>query len=120
MMMCIDRKLRLFNDKPSEHKDSDLIDEILKLQVSQFSKNIIKVEAPKLKGNYDDRSDAIVRSVWLATEAMRKGMVSSSAARARSRNIPPMNASQYRARKSRFHNIHDTRRNPGLANKRRW
>jgi hypothetical protein len=120
MMLCIDRKIKLFNDKPSEFTDSSLIDELLKLQVSQFSKNIIKVEAPQLKGNYDDRSDAIMRSVWLASEAIRNGLVSTTAARQSARNIPASNARQYQLRKQRFQNIHDTRRNPKATKKRGW
>ncbi|MDB4330307.1 hypothetical protein N9948_01150 [bacterium] len=120
MMLCIDKKLKLYNEKPDEYRDSDLIEEILKLQVSQFSKNIIKVEAPKLKGHYDDRSDAIMRSIWLASEAIRNGLVSSPAARQNARNMPASNPNQYRARKARWHNINDDRRNPRANKKRGW
>jgi intein/homing endonuclease len=120
MMLCIDKKLRIFNDKPDEHQDSDLIDELLKLQVVQYSKNVISVESPKLKGNYDDRSDAIMRSVWLASEAIRNGFVSSNTSSSdRSRNsFGVYSAQQYQLRKQRFHNIHDNRRNPNAIKKR--
>ena len=40
MMMCIDRKLLLYNEKTPEGGDSEIIEELLKLQVQQFSKNI--------------------------------------------------------------------------------
>jgi len=45
MMLCIDRKLRLFNNKPNAEDDDVVIEELLKLQVKQYSKNVIKVEA---------------------------------------------------------------------------
>lgn len=121
MMMCIDRKLRLYNEKDGT-KDSDLIEEILQLQVTQYSKNIINVEAPKLKGHYDDRSDAIMRSIWLASEALRSGQVTgSSSQRLNNRQALVSNAHQYQLRKQRMHNIHDTRRNPKAhARRKRW
>ena len=77
MMLCIDKKLRLYNNKTAEYNDSDLIQELLRLQVVQHSKNVISVESPKLKGQHDDRSDALMRSVWLATEALKGGATGS-------------------------------------------
>lgn len=120
MMLSIDKKLRIFNDKPDEFRDSDLIDELLKLQVVQYSKNVISVEAPKLKGNYDDRSDAIMRSVWLASEAMRNGFVSAATRNSSgSRGANGVySAQQYQLRRQRMHNINDNRRNPNAIKKR--
>jgi len=121
MMMCIDRKLRLYNEKPNEFEDSDLIQEILKLQVSQYSKNIISVEAPKLQGHYDDRSDAIMRSIWLASEAIRNGTVSGTTSGSLgTRHSSVTNAKQYQLRKQRMHNINDNRRNPNASKRRGW
>lgn len=119
MMLCIDKKLRLYNDKTAEGGDSLLIEELLKLQVQHYSKNIIAVSAPNLKGHHDDRSDAIMRSIWLASEAIRTGMVSGSSRSRPALHIPASNATQYRMRKQRYHNITDNRRNP-RANKNSW
>ena len=111
MMLAIDRKVRLFNEKPDDHTDSDLIDELLKLQVTQYSKNIIAVEAPKLKGHHDDRSDALMRSIWLASEAMRTGITGfNNITGPSNRGRPVASAHQYQARKARWHNISDNRR----------
>jgi len=113
MMMAIDRKLRLFNDKPDDAKDSELIDEILKLQVKQYAKNIICVESPKLKNHHDDLSDALMRSVWLASEALRKGHITGRQLSSLNQQYGGIiNATQYQMRKERFHNINDNRRNP--------
>jgi len=110
MMLTIDRKLCLYNEKPDEYTDSELIEELLKLQVKQYSKNVIEVEAPKIKGHHDDMSDALVRSVWLAAEALRTGMVSSSLSLANNRYTNVRDANHYRMIKSRIHNITDNRR----------
>lgn len=112
MMLAIDRKLRLFNNKPNEFHDCDYIDELLKLQVTHYSKNTISVQAPKLKGFHDDRSDAIMRSVWLATEALKSGMAYQNITSASNRGRPMASSHQYQARKRRWHNISDARRDP--------
>ena len=111
MMLAIDRKLRLFNEKPDDHTDSDFIDELLKLQVTQYSKNIIAVEAPKLKGHHDDRSDALMRSIWLASEALRTGVTHTNITGPGNLGRPVASSHQYQARKARWHNISDNRRN---------
>jgi len=48
----------------------EYITELLELQAEQKTKHIIKVEAPKIAGKHDDRSDAVVRMVWLATHEL--------------------------------------------------
>lgn len=119
MMLCIDKKLKLYNEKPDDNRDSDLIEEILKLQVSQYSKNVIGVEAPKLKGHYDDRSDAIMRSVWLASEAIRSGMVSGATNhRTTGRESALTDARQYQMRRQRMHGYVDNSRNARAIKKR--
>jgi intein/homing endonuclease len=54
----------------TEGKHSPLIAELLSLQAKQISKNIVLVEAPQKKDSHDDLSDALVRSIWLSTEAL--------------------------------------------------
>ena len=120
MMLCIDQKIRLYNNKPSDNEDDPLIDEILKLQVHQFSKNVIKVEAPQIKGYHDDRADALVRSVWLASEAIKTGMVSSSLSMNNNRYTYIRDANHYQMIKSRLHNITDNRRNIRALRGRSW
>lgn len=50
---------------------SPLIAELLELQVTSVSKNIISVEAPNIQGKHDDQSDALVRSILLASEYIK-------------------------------------------------
>lgn len=120
MMLCIDQKIRLYNDKPSEHEDGEIIDELLKLQVHQYSKNVISVEAPKVQGYHDDRSDALMRSIWLASEAMKAGHVAHSGLVSNNRYTSIRDANQYQLIKSRLHNASDTKRNLRLAKSQRW
>ncbi len=47
---------------------SPLIQELLELQAYANGKNIITVEAPRVPGKHDDMSDALARSVLLASE----------------------------------------------------
>lgn len=53
-------------------KHSPLISELLELQANSGGKNIIIVEAPKISGKHDDVSDALARSVLLASEYIAK------------------------------------------------
>jgi len=121
MMLCIDRRLRLFNCKPNAEDDDEIIDEILKLQVKQFSKNVIRVEAPKIQGYHDDRSDAIMRSVWLASEALKSGAISGKTnSLANNRYHFIKDANHYRMIKARHHNITDNRRNIRHNRRNAW
>jgi hypothetical protein len=49
-------------------RHSPLITELTELQATSGGKNIIIVEAPKVRGKHDDMSDALARSVYLAQE----------------------------------------------------
>ncbi len=74
-LMALDRKLSLY-DQPrppdsSRLGRSPLLREMLNLQATQSSANIITVAAPKLPGAHDDMSDAVVRAFWLASEELR-------------------------------------------------
>jgi len=71
-MMMFDKSLRLYDYPIGQGaKHSAFITELLELQAQQMSRNIVLVEAPKVAGHHDDRSDAYVRSVWLTSERMR-------------------------------------------------
>lgn len=74
-MFLFDERLVLYDYPVPERADeegrhSPLILELLTLQAKQVSKNIVLVEAPQKRNAHDDVSDALVRSVWLSTEAM--------------------------------------------------
>ena len=121
MMLCIDKKLRLYKDDIDSYADSAYIEEILKLQVRQYSKNVIAVQAPQLKGHHDDESDAIMRAVWLASRAMKDGLVTgrhSQASGAQHRHIA--DATQYQRMRQRVNGGHDTGRNPRNVNRSRY
>jgi hypothetical protein len=73
-MFMLDERLVLYDypiPKASEvgaQKHSPLIAELLTLQASQISKNLVMVAAPKKTGAHDDLSDALVRAIWLSME----------------------------------------------------
>jgi hypothetical protein len=78
MSKMLDASLRIPESEPREVKgkkttDLPLIDEMLTLQATYHSKNLITVKAPEIKGMHDDLSDAFSRAVWLATEFMNTG-----------------------------------------------
>lgn len=60
-------------DERGEPEDSELVTELLKLQVQQKSKYVIKVFIPSGNDRHDDLSDALARSVKLATDYIEKG-----------------------------------------------
>jgi hypothetical protein len=65
------QKLQLYNHPLEDNQEfCDYLQELLELQANVRSKNVITVEAPKISGKHDDRADAIVRMVWLASKQM--------------------------------------------------
>lgn len=71
--MIWDGKLVLYDHPIEEGKaHSDFVQEILDLQAQYQSKYVTIVEAPQVEGKFDDRSDAWVRMIWLASNALGK------------------------------------------------
>jgi len=66
--MMWDKRLRLY-DKPDPdiNGHEPYLLELLELQATVHSKNIISVEAPQVAGKHDDMSDALVRMIWVAS-----------------------------------------------------
>ena len=66
--MMWDSRLRLY-DKPNPEVNGHepYLLELLELQATVHSKNIISVEAPQVAGKHDDMSDALVRMIWVAS-----------------------------------------------------
>lgn len=65
--------LSLYDLPKMEGKEhADYIDELLSLQAEIRSKYVTIVEAPKSEGKTDDRSDALVRAIWVATQHLGK------------------------------------------------
>jgi hypothetical protein len=80
MTKMLDASLRIPEDEPhivneKMTKDLPLVTEMLRLQADLYSKYLISVRAPDLKGHHDDLSDAFARAVYIATEFMAKGGV---------------------------------------------
>lgn len=73
------------------------IAELLELQQTQHSKYIITVEAPNIEGKHDDRSDALVRMVWVATQHMGKQKVMAGASSGRTAHQRSRRAGSVRA-----------------------
>jgi hypothetical protein len=69
--MLWDNRLELY-DFPKENgaEHCSYIQEILELQAEQHTKYIISVEAPKVEGKHDDRSDALARMIWIASQKL--------------------------------------------------
>lgn len=63
---------RLSSNEGEGVKHSPLIKELLELQMTHHEKNIITVEAPDVPGKHDDMSDALTRSVLLASEFLKE------------------------------------------------
>lgn len=72
----LDHKISLFDRPPEDlaagKPREDYILELLDLQVEYKSKYLFKVSAPNIKGKHDDRSDALIRATWLASQKIRK------------------------------------------------
>lgn len=73
-MFMLDERLVLYDfplpnvgEKGTE-KHSPLISELLTLQATMISKNLVMVAAPKKQGAHDDLSDALTRAIWLSIE----------------------------------------------------
>ena len=56
-------------DKVAKH--SPLVSELLQLQATVASKNIVSVEAPNAAGKHDDMSDALARAIYLASDYLK-------------------------------------------------
>jgi hypothetical protein len=77
-----DDKIRLYNWQANPDgttgellsaTDDQLCDyllELLSLQEEKISRQVSNIEAPKSGGQHDDRSDALIRMVWLASQKM--------------------------------------------------
>jgi len=82
--MMWDKRLVLYNwPVPERQPYCPYIVELTELQATVHSKNIITVQAPQVKGKHDDRPDALVRMVWLASQHIGKPKYISKGDRAR-------------------------------------
>lgn len=69
-----DKRLRLYdNAKPEIEGHAPYLQELLELQATVHSKHLIEVQAPQVQGKHDDRSDALMRMVWLCSQQIGKG-----------------------------------------------
>lgn len=69
-LVLYDWPLEASNTPETAH--SAHIAELLELQAEVQTKYLIEVQAPQIKGKYDDMSDALVRMVWEATQHLGK------------------------------------------------
>lgn len=71
--MMWDKRLVLFDFPiPQHEKHCAYIQELLELQARYQTKYVTIVEAPNIDGKHDDRSDALARMVWVASNRMSK------------------------------------------------
>lgn len=71
--MMWDKRLALYNWPIPQGEDfCDYLKELTELQAQYVSKYVTVVEAPNMEGKHDDRSDALVRMVWLASNKMSR------------------------------------------------
>jgi len=69
--MLWDKRLLLYDFPIAPHEEHcEYIKELLTLQARFHSKYITTVEAPNVEGKHDDRSDALVRMVWIASNRL--------------------------------------------------
>lgn len=89
--MMWDQKIKLYNRPDWESNGHEpYIQELLELQQTVHSKNLITVEAPQTKGKHDDMSDALVRMTWLASNNIGKGRYFASGAKGSRQYRHPM------------------------------
>ena len=79
-LTLFDHRLQLYDyplpaNEGAGGKHSAFITELLTLEATQFAKNQVTVEAPKVAGAHDDISDALVRAVWLSLEKLNNTKV---------------------------------------------
>jgi hypothetical protein len=87
--MMWDKRLVLYNKKNCEVEGHEpYIQEMLELQQTVHSKNLITVEAPQTEGKHDDMSDAIVRMFWVASQNVGKGKFLSMSSGGSTRTSP--------------------------------
>ena len=71
--MMWDQKIKLYNRTDWQDEGHEpYIQELLELQQTVHSKNLITVEAPQTAGKHDDMSDALIRMTWLASNNVGK------------------------------------------------
>lgn len=71
--MMWDKRLALYNYPiPQGELFCPYMAELMELQAEYVSKHVTTVEAPNMEGKHDDRSDALVRMVWLASNRMSR------------------------------------------------
>lgn len=71
--MLWDKKLELYDFPIAPHENHcAYVKELLELQARYHSKYVTTVEAPNIEGKHDDRSDALVRMVWIAANRLAK------------------------------------------------
>ncbi|MBD3261630.1 MAG: hypothetical protein GF334_08125 [Candidatus Altiarchaeales archaeon] len=100
--MLFAQKLKLYNYPLEGDKHlCPYLQELMELQEEWRSKYIVIVQAPQVKGKHDDRSDAIARMIWLASQKLdKKGHI----AKRRGKEMSPTALSRNRrlARKRAF------------------
>jgi hypothetical protein len=105
-------------EKAEDNKLAEYLEELLSLQAHITSKYVILVEAPKSAGKTDDRSDALIRAVWLASQRLAAGHRI-----AQPRGPMPQTKSQaYKARVklNKLGGSHSDRQIPIIGRKRSW
>jgi hypothetical protein len=121
-LTMLDHRLQLY-DYPlpdsdgSGGKHSAFINELLTLEGTQFAKNQVTVEAPKIAGAHDDVSDALVRAIWLSLEKLANTKV---VARGYSGSQPKVASSlqHYQVSRMRSHGIVRDRMAPRTMGRR--
>lgn len=122
-MFMYNRQLRLYDYPKTQSLDgvvsvrySSLIQELLELQAYSSGKNITIVEAPKAPGKHDDMSDALARSILLASEyiSQNPGVLDSKSVVSQGMTDanPTMSYNQFHRMRSRLHGGSDPLRTP--------
>lgn len=104
-LMMLDGRLVLYDQPKVQGKHSPFIQELLTLQATQVSKNIVSVEAPDHAGYHDDMSDAFVRAVWLSSQKLSQHHIATGHTRGASSGQPsiPVTVGRYQLQRARAH-----------------
>lgn len=121
-LMIYDEKLSLYDlPKGEKGKHSPFIQEILTLQATQASKNVVVVEAPDHVGYHDDMADAFVRAVWLSSQKLASHHIAAGHSRSGTGGSQAqVTVTRYQMQRAKYHGGFNERVTPrGLGLKMR-
>jgi len=129
--MMWDGRLELYNwplpqgqqaGQSCEDTYCDYLEELLELEEHLMGRDLMIVKKPPLQGKFDDRSDALARMIWLASQRIAQNpRISRSHQRgSRPGYQAPMSHRKETMKRRLGGGSHSSRQIPGNLNRRKW